>query len=85
MPTPTPARSPLALPKNLTMKLGYCDECSPKVGLAFGGILRLPKHVDPKTKAVHAGKLIEIDAAEALTPGESAEAFLARMVKKYVK
>lgn len=75
-----------ALPKNLTNKLAYCDQCKPVVAIGWGGFMddKPPIHCTPGGNP-HDAKLIEIDASERVAPGEPQDKFLDRMKAKYLK
>jgi hypothetical protein len=63
--------------------LVYCEKC--KLGLGWGAHkpsdTRLGHFVGSE---LHKATLVEMKPGEALTSGETNEAFLARMVKQYV-
>lgn len=80
---PPPARSPLALPKNLVASIAYCDSCSPRLFMGFGGFHKAPAHVDVKTGVLHTATLKEVGVNEPMEAGESLEVFGDRMMKKY--
>lgn len=80
-PKKTQERPPQALPKNLVMSLSYCPQC--KMAIGVGGLPSAGGHAT-KDGGYHEGMLLEIDAAERISPDEKPGDFLARMMKKYV-
>lgn len=62
--------------------LVYCAQC--KTGLGWGSINQDPRIGHFASGQFHQASLVEMDSSEAVAPGEAYDAFLARMVKKYV-
>lgn len=62
--------------------LVYCPQC--KLGLGWGAITQDPRLGHFVTGQFHKASFVTMDSSEAVAPGETNDAFLARMVKKYV-
>jgi hypothetical protein len=77
-------RPPEALPVNLTNKLAYCATCTPKLPLGFGGIMQVQSHYDPVSKTMHTLTVVAVADDEKIDAGETFQAFLQRMMTKYV-
>lgn len=76
-------RPPEAMPVNVTNKLSYCASCNPKVPFGFGGIMQIHRHRDAQG-VEHTLTVIGVAADEKIEAGEPFQAFLARMMQKYV-
>lgn len=62
--------------------LVYCAQC--KLGLGWGAMNQDPRLGHFINGQLHQASFVEMDPSEAVAPGEAYDAFLARMVKKYV-
>jgi hypothetical protein len=54
------------------------------VGLGWGALTQDPRLGHFVNSVFHKASFVEIAATEAIAPGEAYDAFLARMVQKYV-
>ena len=64
------------------LSLAYCSQCM--IGLGWGANLLAERTGHFVKGTFHPGSLVEIDSTEAIAQGEAYDAFLARMVAKYV-
>ena len=62
--------------------LAYCPQC--KLGLGWGALSPDPRLGHFVAGMFHQASFVTMDPSEAIAPGETNDAFLARMVKKYV-
>lgn len=63
--------------------LAYCGQC--KIGLGWGALQPDPRIGHFVAGQFHRASFVEIASSEAVAPGETNAAFLARMYQKYVK
>lgn len=63
--------------------LAYCGQC--KIGLGWGALQPDPRIGHFVSGVFHQASFVEIASSEAVGPGETNQAFLARMYQKYVK